>query len=802
MKKHLWKQNCGLNCLIFELIMRFRLSCVLTFYFLGVSSFSKAQNQAVTGWVFNEKTLENIPSAVIIDKETNLYTESNVEGYYQLLTRNGDRELWYAAPGFKSQKVIVDVSGVVMKNVFLQPLGFDEADSSAELVALYTSKTSYYSLLPRQIQQYKSLLAISDPLKLFQFLPGVSGGIEGLSSTYVRGSNSDQNLMLMNGLPLYGNGHIWGLLSNYNADAIHSTEFYRGVAPARFGNRAGGGVMDIQTKSGSAENWSGNINIDLAMASLSMEGPLDKSGKWTTALSYRRSYLDWLLTSIAPEIDQVLIGYVHDFNWKINYKKSKSEHMNFWIYNGRDRYGLNFRSEQADSLGRLIDLEIGLNWRWQNTLAGFNYFKELNIRHFMHLSAGLSRYSYNRSEDFIVNFTNGGNRQNSELRYSEINSITDLSLAGDFEYLSGRRTKVRYGSHLVTHLMKPGELRYLEIIDGKNNEDIQYGLANNQAPVEWSNYGEIDFHSDNYLSINIGARVWTYFGRDNNFLRIEPRITLNQRLEGNRRFQIGAAVNNQGIHQLSSVTGILPQDVWFPTSGNLKPQQTSQFSAAYIQPLSQGFEFTIEGFYKYFTGLIYIQESRDEKLSLNYWEQMVSQGTGNASGIEFLLSKRSGKLNMIGSYTYSSTNRIFEDVNAGEAFPFRWDRPHKLALQLTYQPTSVITFNFNAVIMSGNPVTVPTGRYFTIDNRLVYDYSAINNYRLPTYQRIDVGFTKEIKPEEHIETREYYGIHVYNLMGQFNPVNAQFQFDNNGKMNLMGNSYFTFVPSAFYRIEF
>jgi hypothetical protein len=167
-----------------------------------------------------------------------------------------------------------------------------------------------------------------------------------------------------------------------------------------------------------------------------------------------------------------------------------------------------------------------------------------------------------------------------------------------------------------------------------------------------------------------------------------------------------------------------------------------------------------------------------------------------------LLAKKSGKLNMISSYTYSTTTRLFDDVNGGEVFPFRWDRPHKFAFQLVYQPNSTINFNFNAVVMSGNPVTVPTGRYFTVDNRLVYDFSNINNYRLPLYQRIDVGFTKEIKPEEHFETREFFGIHVYNLMGMSNPVNAQFQFDDAGQIKLIGTSYFTFVPSAFYRIEF
>ncbi|MGB1093367.1 MAG: TonB-dependent receptor [Bacteroidia bacterium] len=768
----------------------------------GIFQFTLAQNRAVTGWVFDSETLENLPSSVVYDPETNLYTESNSEGFYQLLTKSGKRTLIVASPGYSSVEIEVEVDGVVLKNVFLKPVGFDEEDNSSAIAALYTSKTSYYRPLPRQINQFKSLFGISDPVKLMQFLPGVSGGIEGLSSSYIRGSNSDQNLFLMNGLPLYGNGHVWGLLSNYNTDVIHSAELYRGVAPARFGNRAGGGVLDIITDAGNAEKWDGAVNIDIATASMKIDGPLDKAGKWTSSLAFRRSYWDLALNSLAPGINELLVGNIHDFNFKLNYKKSSKEHYNFWFYNGRDKYGINLTSSFTDSIGRVSDLELRFGWQWSNTLTGFNYYKQLSRKHFMHLSTGISRYKYARSQDLTSKFGSVGNTQTGEFNFEELNSITDYNAALDLEYLMGARTKLRYGTHWVTHHMRPGELSFTETLNGNIQSDYIYGASNNQAPSEWSSYGELDFHSDNYLSINLGARLWTYLGRENTFVRLEPRLTLNQRIEGDKRVQLGVSMNNQGIHQLSSVTGILPQDVWFPTTGNMKPQQTTQFSAAYIQPLTDGFELSIEGYYKYFNGIMYIQESRDEKLSNGYWEQMITQGTGKSQGLEILITKRTGMLNMIGSYTLSNTERNFEDVNGGIDYPFRWDRRHKLALQLVYQPSYSLTVNMNAVIMTGNPVTVPTGRYFTTDGTMVYDFSAINNYRLPNYQRLDVGFTKEIKPEEHFEYREFYGVQLYNMLGQINPMNAQFRVESNGDLKLIGQSYFTFVPSVFYRIEF
>ena len=88
---------------------------------------------------------------------------------------------------------------------------------------------------------------------------------------------------------------------NYNPEIIKSTELYRGISPARYGNRAGGGVLDVITSGGNAENWRGNVNVDLATMNFAIDGPIDKAGRWTTSLGYRRSYLDLLLQSLSSD---------------------------------------------------------------------------------------------------------------------------------------------------------------------------------------------------------------------------------------------------------------------------------------------------------------------------------------------------------------------------------------------------------------------------------------------------------------------------------------------------------------------
>jgi len=776
--------------------MRFIFGLICLFF----ASFLQAQGRAVTGWIFDKVTLETIPSAIVINDTSEVYATSNSSGYFQILSKQGRQKLIFAAPGYRPEVIYIDVFGVENKNIFLEPVYFDQMDSTEEFTSLRTSKTSYYKPLNRQLVQSKTIFSISDPVKLLQFIPGVMGGFEGLSSNYVRGSNSDQNLSLMNGLPLYGNGHVWGLLSNYNPDIIKSTEFYRGIAPARYGNRGGGGVLDVITSGGNAEDWNGNVNIDMATASINIDGPLDKKGKLTTSLGIRRSYWDLVLTSLIPSLNDFLVGNIHDINWKIDYKQNSKTHYDFWVYNGRDKYGVGLGDTYVDSLGRVTRLDLNFGWQWQNTLSGFNISHVLSKRHFVKAGIGISRYAYKSYT--ALGFSSAIDTQANNLsEYKTTSSITDYNAFADFDYLMGEKTSFKYGTHWVTHSMVPGEFRVYEKITGSPIYDTTYGSQNNVWVSEWSNYGELEFHPSQFLNINLGARLWTYLSSHNTFIRIEPRLTLSQMLQGKKRIQIGLSMNNQGIHQLSSVTGILPQDIWFPSTGNIKPQQTTQVSAAYLQPLGNGFELSVEGYYKYLDGVFEVREGDDE-LSSRYWENFSSQGVGNSRGIEILISKRSGELNMIGSYTFSKTTRQFDNLNGGEEFSFRWDRTHRLALQLVYQASESLLFNLNGVLMSGNPVTVPTGRYFTTDNRLVYDYSSVNNYRLPTYFRIDVGYTKEIQPDSRRESREFYGVNIYNVMGKHNPMVASFNTNSVNDLKLIGLSYFSFVPSAFYRIEF
>jgi hypothetical protein len=198
--------------------------------------FGQQNVPGIYGWIEDKETGERIENALAIDSSDLQYTYSNRDGYYNMGVGSGKHVLIFSAAGYQAVRMVEDIYSSTPINIKLSPLSLNQNDTTwNKYHAIFDLRSGHSSPTRNQTLQMNSLLSIPDPVKWMQFLPGVSGGIEGLSGMYVRGGNSDQNLMMMDGLPIYGNGHIFGFLSSYNPEILGSTEFYRGVAPARTG---------------------------------------------------------------------------------------------------------------------------------------------------------------------------------------------------------------------------------------------------------------------------------------------------------------------------------------------------------------------------------------------------------------------------------------------------------------------------------------------------------------------------------------------------------------------------------------
>ena len=294
-----------------------------------------------------------------------------------------------------------------------------------------------------------ALLGEVDIIKSIQLLPGVQSGSEGMSGMYVRGGGPDQNLILLDGVPVYNANHLFGFFSVFNSDAIQNVKLIKGGFPARYGGRLSS-VLDISMKEGNKKKIRGVGSIGLISSKLSIDGPI--SEKTTFIVSGRRTYLDILaipfvkMYQASKGINKMMTGYFfHDLNAKINHKLSNKSHLYLSTYIGKDKFYMNMENKYSqtyyDSLSgedivhEYKEKDKSQLW-WGNITTALRWNYLFNDKLFSNTTATFSRYKmfvgtkmeYN-NETFIADYLSG---------------IKDYGLKIDFDYYPTVNHKIKF----------------------------------------------------------------------------------------------------------------------------------------------------------------------------------------------------------------------------------------------------------------------------------------------------------------------------------------------------------------------
>jgi hypothetical protein len=220
----------------------------------------------------------------------------------------------------------------------------------------------------------------------------------------------------------------------------------------------------------------------------------------------------------------------------------------------------------------------------------------------------------------------------------------------------------------------------------------------------------------------------------------------------------------QPIHLLTTTSAsTFGNDIWVPAIENVKPQIAHQIAVGYSTSIGKEITIQADVFYKklknqidYRQGINFLQDS---KLP---WNQLIEKnGIGQAAGLELYVSKENAKRNIALSYTLAASYRKFDNINAGEWFPHRYDRRHTLNLIGEEKLSSKWRLNWNFVLTTGNSVTLPETVHFDLDQQNVSEiYTKRNNFRMPLYNRTDLGFTYEYKTRKQRAAK--WNFSVYN----------------------------------------
>jgi len=773
----------------------------------------------VSGFVREWPSRESLPFTNVFNRALGIGTVTNNYGFYSITLPAGYQSLSASFVGYlrKVEEFYLSRDTVINFNL----------SASIELseVAVVGQQYDQYTYLTRtgavimpidQIRQFPAMFGETDLVKSIQMLPGIQGGNEGFSGLFVRGGGPDQNLILLDDIPVYNIGHLLGFLSVFNPEAIRHVSVLKGGFPARFGGRLSS-VVDVRMMEGNNEKIKGSASLGLLSSGLSINGPLVKD-RTAFALSFRRSYLDLAADLIQRGRDETTNYFFYDLNARVNHTFNNRHRIFLSTYLGRDRYvtRYNFQSTTTGN-PEMEGSEITtiINDRnhagWGNFVTGLRWNFIISPKLFSNLTATYSDYRF-----FIgVQRENQVNDQLDIREQRYLSGIQDFGLKIDFDYFPAIQHLVKFGASATWHDFNPG----IDIIRSGVGVSQPVDTLIGEMMLtggEYHAYIENEFTIANRLRVNAGARFILFRGENKLYYSLEPRLALFYELTPAWDINASYSEMSQYIHMIGSSSVALPTDLWLPVTDKIPPMRAHQVSLGNQWRLGGpgAFSLGLEFYYKQLFNLLMYKESTGFFDYSNEWEDKLTTGKGFSYGAELMLRKNRGALTGWLGYTFARTTNQFDDINNGQPFPARFDRRHDISLSLNYRFNERVDGGATWQFGSGMPFTLPTEKFFAPDFPFLNQpgnqgysetHGGINSFRMPPFHRLDIGFNFSKEKPRWVRT---WSVGVINVYSRQNPFMLYFARDANNvpgqaTQQLKQLSLFPFpIPYIKYTIRF
>lgn len=761
----------------------------------------------LNGYIRDSLSGELIIGATITVNGQSKGVSSNQYGFYSLTLPEGNYSITVSHISYFTKSEVIGLTSGTEKNFLL----LNKTSTMSEVVVynrrrdanVKNAQMGKFDLSIGQIKNIPAFMGEVDVLKAIQLLPGVRNAGEGNAGFYVRGGGPDQNLIMLDDAVVYNTGHLFGFFSIFNSDAIKHVSLIKGGMPAQYGGRLSS-VLDISMKDGNINKFQVDGGIGLIASRFSIQGPIVKN-KASYIISARRTYADALAKPFISRNSNFYGSgyYFYDLNTKVNYKFSEKDRLYLSGYFGRDVF---------DFVN--TDRDFRTNIPWGNSTATLRWNHVFNRRLFANTTLVYNDYKFKFS----------ASQNNLDLTLSS--GIRDGNLKMDFDYFPLPEHKIKFGGQLTYHKFVPNILngRQDSIVFNPNNESVKYA-------AETALYLQDDWEPSEKLKINYGIRwsTFTQIGPYNKYIRdvngnkldsthynsfekvksfggLEPRLTLRYALTDLSSIKISVSRNYQYIHLVSNSGNTLPTDLWVPSTYLVRPQLSWQYAAGYFRNFKDNmYETSVEFYYKNMKNQIEYKEGYTP--SLNDPEEEFVFGKGWSYGAEFFINKTKGRFTGWLGYTLSWTWRKFPEVNSGIKFPAKYDRRHDMSLVGNYELNKRWKLGAVFVYGTGNATTMPE-RFYVVNGVLTQEYSAINQYRLAPYHRLDLSAT--LSPKERNRKKKLQSSWVFSIYNVYSRQNPYFiYFDQTGnpyngtlKVEALQVSLFPILPAVTWNFKF
>lgn len=778
--------------------MRTKILIFLSLLFIA-NILNGQEKYGVKGIVKCSDNKEVLSGVTVLVESLNVGTSTDKNGFYELFLPQGSYTIRFSFVGYISETRTVNITdsfnelniSLKIDNKLLDAVVVSSTRKDANVTEL---KMSVQTIDMVRIRKIPSLMGEIDVIKSIQLLPGVHAASEGSSGFSVRGGSPDQNLILLDDVPVYNASHFLGFFSVFNNDVIKDATLYKGDIPAMYDSRLSS-VLDIKTLDEIPYKFNMQGGIGALTSRLTLNVPFNK-GKSAILLGGRITYGGVLACNLIKNLRGNSM-YFYDFNAKIMHTLNEKNRLFVSTYLGDDILGM-------DSL-------MSMTYGNKNVTARWNHV--FNDKLTSNLSVFYTNYRYKIG----VNM--------NPYDFSITAGIEDLSAKYDFTYLMNENITSRFGVSSTFHQYGQGKL------DDKTGVIGMYiGVDPSNEVVRKALEHSVYFSNDHKLgplfSIRYGLRLSLFqnIGKETLFLfdenyncydqinyasgeifnteaNLEPRLAAMYQIDEFSSIKASYLRTVQYAQVATNATGGIPFDLWFPSSPNIEPQKCDQFALGYFRNFRNNeIETSVELFYKNIHNVI---DFADDAFFIGnlYVDGEVRAGKGRAYGAEFLARKNFGKLSGWISYTYSRSKRTVKDINFGEEYVSPYDRPHNVSIVLNYELTKRLDVSATWVYNTGQPVTYPYGKY-TVDGVTYSIYNGERNKsRYPDYHRLDLSATLKCK-DRHKNWKGEWNLSVYNAYGRKNTWAVIFLPDGENNIQTQQISLFSFIPSISYNFKF
>lgn len=772
---------------------------------------SSKKSFTLNGYVLDSISKETLIGANIYDQKNGVGTTTNPFGYFSITLSEGGTKLNFSYIGYAVKQVSLHLWKDTMLTIQLHndnQLNEVIILSDKPETGIQSSRMGASSIPIPHIKNTPALMSEADVLKSIQLLPGVQNGMNGTSGLYVRGGGPDQNLYLLDGVPLYNVDHTLGLLSVFTPEAVKKVDLYKSSFPARFGGRLSS-IVDVRTNDGNMQLYHGSLTIGLLTSHLQFEGPIWKDHT-SFIISARRSYIDRFLPLVMPKDERG--GYsLYDINAKLNHRFSEQDRLFISFYKGKDHVYYKYKDEdkfkQTHNWGNIL-----LNTRWNHVFTP---------QLFSNTTLAYNRYVFDirQEETSSIQQPDGSTIINGSNNLFH-SGISDLSISTDFDYHPLPAHNIKFGAKYIYHQFAP-EVQTVNQHNSDNGypqTNDNYSLNNSHIHAhDFSLYAEDDLILNEHWKINAGLHFSFFNVQKQTYLSLQPRLSISFQATSNIILKSSFSQMSQCTQLLSTASLAMPSDLWVPVTRHIRPMKSFQYAVGVYYTGIKNWEFSIEGYYKDMYNVLEYKDGESFLGSSHNWEDKVEMGKGRSFGVEFMAQKTAGLLTGWINYTLSKSDRQFstDGINNGKRFPYQYDRRHTLNLTLNYQLTRRIDFNMSWTYASGCMATLPTEKTHTelpptnvppswiMDNLNKGDmdhYSSRNNYRLPASHQLNIGFNF------HKQTRHGERIWNISILNAYNAMNPNFVYISReaqtGKPILKKMTILPCIPSFSYTYKF